>query len=172
MAQSANTDTLFRAAYCLGVIEVYFPTEEKMIGARFDTCDVQWRDWGFDSSTMCKLGMGVTYNGSKQDGATRYRRYWQYLQFAGPKIGTAEYSELAQVTGKGRANTQEIASQRPDGLDGLVPESCRQQCPEPTKDLASMINNIEACSLPCTEQLDPVRANILRWVSLSDHLPF
>jgi hypothetical protein len=168
-----DTDTLQRAAYCLGVLKATIPViNDSTVHTADNHCKLlpEVRKMLGDSATYAnQQDCKDQYVARKmQPWRNQYERYRRYVQitatFASPDSDIA--LQAAAIMRRGEADYQ---NQKGNG--GRV---CFDKCDasfDPSMDARDQMVMNE-CMVKCLETVDPTRANILRCNSLPDKLPF
>jgi hypothetical protein len=164
LGQTANEDTLYRASYCLGVLQSMQKQIVSEQPSKLMSCNTQWGSLGWKTAEECKSGVEVAYQAATQEEAKQLGRYRGYLALTMTSLlGTDNFNQLMLIIAKGERDAREVHSgQRP------LPPACEGRCP----DFSTDPNTVESCVIPCIEQFDQVHANVMRCVAAPDHLPF
>ena len=101
----------------------------------------------------------------------KFLRYKNYIDVAGPKNGTSEYSVMLDVERKGAVDMG-LANARLPGI-AIVPPDCNENvCPLHGPANAANMDAMFDCELRCVDSSDPVRGNLIRCLMYPDGLPF
>ena len=162
-AQSTNSNTLYRAAYCVGVLLAEQDTLADGSASLIASCNKNWNDDGWLSPGDCRKGEPARLESMRLDAHRRWLRYDNYVNFAGPRVGTTEQRNLMQVEGKG------FFDMRTTAVGARV---ALQSCSESCRERIARRDDWTTCLISCLEPIDQVRANVIRCEMAPDGLPF
>jgi septal ring factor EnvC (AmiA/AmiB activator) len=162
-AQSAlASDTVLRAAYCLGVLNAEIGEWNKNVPPADEGCAV----WADNSKTQC-LGknseLAELLTELNKSSEQKRRRYAQYLAVQLPNLEKMRTSILAIIT-KGKTDYQNSVASASEAM--AMVSKCAKSC----GDVAGA--GTSQCSIDCIAQRDQVQANIMKCTSQPDQLPF
>ena len=154
------TDTLHRAAYCLGVLT---NERKRMATETIEQCSDQRRPETFSSRQEC-----LDWSRQKMDAkiSEKQKRYGRYVSMSFNNATAELRQQIVASMELGRRDNVELQTKSPP----QDAHQCMQECSLPPSEEA--LDMIERCNLPCLERHDPTRANIVRCSFLPDQLPF
>ena len=152
-ARPELSDTVLRAAYCMGVLKQSIAELQQQSMAR---CDTSWSEMGFKTQEQCSKDAPMLYEftqAMQSDYEEKRKRYTQYVLVRTIGASDEQITAIHAVFHKGKRDT----TLKKKTLDYPTTSKC---------------SSAGTSLVDCVAKHDPTYANILRCQHEPDQLPF
>ena len=150
-----DTDTLFRAAYCLGVLKSVLAAGPAEAAER---CKLPAELKKFSSAEEC---VNSLLTEDKQRFQSKHQRYFDYIAISRVQLPSDLLLQLGLIIRKGE---RDYGRHQPPDSEFSQMLQCSTGCPAG--------DGLNQCIIDCTAKFDQTLANVQSCLSLPDRLPF